>query len=230
MTAVQQNSATHPHKLVAEGYDVCADTYKTLFSLKPSSTRSRWTDELVSSLSPGSTVIELGCGSGDMTIPFIQRGCKVTAVDISAKQIELARKAIPQATILHTDMMSLDFPPNTFDAVAAFYSILHLPFEEQGIIMERITGWLKPGGVVVANFPSEGSENSEDVVEHWLGATMYWRGLGVEGNRNLFKNHGKGLTVIKDEVVEDVLQEDTAASVSAPTETFHWIWAVKDAA
>ena len=51
----------------------------------------------------------------------------VTGVDVSARQLELARRLVPAATFVKGDMTALDFEPETFDAVVAFHSIIHVP-------------------------------------------------------------------------------------------------------
>jgi 2-polyprenyl-3-methyl-5-hydroxy-6-metoxy-1,4-benzoquinol methylase len=48
-------------------------------------------------------------------------------------------------------MMALEFRPAMFDAVVAFYSLIHLPRVEQEILLQRISTWLRPGGWFLAN-------------------------------------------------------------------------------
>jgi ubiquinone/menaquinone biosynthesis C-methylase UbiE len=51
----------------------------------------------------------------------------MTGVDISAAQLALARQHVPNATLIQADMMALAFPPASFDAIVALYSLIHLP-------------------------------------------------------------------------------------------------------
>ncbi|KAF5316727.1 hypothetical protein D9619_006822 [Psilocybe cf. subviscida] len=231
MAVMTQQSNSSIQKLgVAEAYDICAEAYMTLFSMNPSTTRSNWTNGLASSLAPGSQVLEIGCGSGLMTVPFIEQGCEVTAVDISAAQIALAQKLIPSATLMHSDMMALEFEPESFDAVSAIYAIPHLPLEEQGVMLERSAGWLKPGGVLVLNFPAEVSQEKDDIID-FLGMHMYWKSTGVEGTRKLMEEHAMGLRVVQEELAGDPLPEDHENGLSnGGIDMFHWIKAVKEGA
>jgi SAM-dependent methyltransferase len=121
----------------------------------------------------------------------------VTGVDISSAQIELAKLHVPEATLIHADMMDLSFPPESFDAVVAFYSIFHLPREEQGIIVQRVKDWLKEGGLFLCNFVTEeGDVWREDWFKN--GVKMGSFGLGVQGNRDL--TGMSELIVVEDEV------------------------------
>jgi len=76
-----------------------------------------------------------------------KHAASLVAVDISATQLELAREnvevkeGVGKVEFVRSDMHALSFPPGTFDAVVGFYSIIHLPREEQVVLMERISGW-----------------------------------------------------------------------------------------
>mgnify|MGYP000196327268 CR=1 FL=1 len=41
-------------------------------------------------------------------------------MDLSARQIALARQNVPQARFMHADMAALDLPPETLEAIAAY--------------------------------------------------------------------------------------------------------------
>jgi hypothetical protein len=140
----------------------------------------------------------------------------VTGVDISSTQIELAKLHVPEATLIRADMMDLSFPRETFDAVVAFYSIFHLPREEQGIMVQRIQDWLKEDGWFLCNFVSEEGDVWR---EDWFksGVTMGSFGLGVQGNRDLMGM--SELIIVEDEVAVE--------KVGRMEERFHWFFAKK---
>jgi SAM-dependent methyltransferase len=115
-------------------------------------------------------------------------GRRVTGVDISATQIELARRNVPGATFLQADMTALAFPARSFDAVVAFYSLTHVPRDEQGPLLERIATWLRPGGVFIASMGVE--EDPGGVERDWLGVDMYFSHFGAKKNRRLVERAG----------------------------------------
>jgi SAM-dependent methyltransferase len=47
-------------------------------------------------------------------------------------------------------MITLSFPVASFDAVAAFYSLIHVPRDEQAGLLRAIAVWLQPGGLLIA--------------------------------------------------------------------------------
>lgn len=55
---------------------------------------------------------------------------------------------MPSATFIKADIMAMDFPATTFDAVVSFYTILHIPREEHRTLVElslASTWWLAVG-------------------------------------------------------------------------------------
>jgi SAM-dependent methyltransferase len=179
---------TDPKRIVAAGYDVVAERYLEWSGKRPSGPRLRWLSKALELIPPGADVLELGCGAGIPITAALAEGRRVTGVDISATQIELARRNVPAATFLQADMTALDFPAGSFDAVTAFYSLTHVPRDEQGPLLERIARWLRPGGVFVA---SMGVEDDPGDVEHdWLGVDMYFSHFGAKKNRRLVERAG----------------------------------------
>jgi len=134
-----------------------------------------------------------------------KHAASLVAVDISATQLELAREnvevkeGVGKVEFVRSDMHALSFPPGTFDAVVGFYSIIHLPREEQVVLMERISGWLKPGGYFLANFATSGVEESWQ--KSWLveGSGMFWSSWGEEGSLGMVR--GNGFDVLEGRVV-----------------------------
>ena len=45
-------------------------------------------------LGPGSRVLEIGCGTGQATLPLAQRGYRVTAVELGAELAAIARRKL----------------------------------------------------------------------------------------------------------------------------------------
>src|SRR5262245_57735757 len=158
-------------RIVADGYDDIAQRYLAWSALNPSPERMRYLDRLLDMLPSGAEVLELGCGAGvPVTQALAERG-RVTGVDISAEQILLAERYVPDATFIRADMAALDFPPGSFDAVVAFYALTHVPRDEHAALLRRIAGWLRPGGLL---FATMGAGDTPGAVEpDWLGAAMF---------------------------------------------------------
>ena len=77
---------------------------------------------MLGTLPQGSSILDLGCGSGRFSVGAALLGFKVTGLDITAAAIEAARaKALREnaqnAVFVEGDMTSLPFPDGSFDYV-----------------------------------------------------------------------------------------------------------------
>jgi ubiquinone/menaquinone biosynthesis C-methylase UbiE len=198
-------------RIVEQGYDKIAERYAAVAVQERSDERARYTDLIMRSLPEGAAVLELGCGAGGPATQALAARFALTGVDLSAHSVELARAHVPNATFLHADMTKLEFEPACFDAVAAFFSIIHVPREEQAGLLAKIARWLRPGGLFVATMGASATETGYE--EDWLGAPMYWSHFDAETNRRLVEEAGL--------VIESATLE-TAGEDGAPV-TFLWI-------
>jgi SAM-dependent methyltransferase len=204
-----------PKQIVARSYDAIAEAHAEWAGTARADERARYATEMLDRLPAGATVLELGCGTGVPTTRALAERFDVTGVDIAARHVELARRNVPSARFIHADMATLDFPPASFDAVAAFYSIIHLPREEHAGLLRAITGWLRPGGLLVATMGA-GAEPG-DIEPDWLGAPMYWSHYDAATNRALIEQ--AGLRILS-------AREETAEEDGQPV-TFLWVIAQK---
>jgi SAM-dependent methyltransferase len=116
-------------------------------------------------------------------------------LDISAAQRDLARRKVPKARFVKASMITAEFPPASFDLVTAFYSIPHLPRSQHGEVFQRIVGWLRPGGHLLASL----GHRDHDVIHDMLGTPMLSSSYGAATNRRLLLD--AGLTILTDETV-----------------------------
>ncbi|PSS12455.1 hypothetical protein M430DRAFT_36580 [Amorphotheca resinae ATCC 22711] len=202
-----------PKALVQEGYDNIAPRYLEWTS-GSSSPRMPYLQKLLKCLPARSKVLELGCGAGKQT-RVLSEHCEVTANDVSAAQIQLARQHAPDAVLIQGDMMELTFPPDTFHAVVALYSIIHLPRSEQALLLKRTAEWLEEGGYLLMNL---GTRDDPGTVASWLdGCRMYWSGFDAATNREMVRLAGF-------ELVEEEITQEVEDGVVVP---FLWMLAKK---
>lgn len=95
-------------------------------------------------------ILDLGCGSGRDSKFFKDMGFEIVAMDLSEELGKKASEYIGQEVIVK-DMRELDFE-DEFIGVWACASILHLPIEDIGIVLEKIFKSLKNGGVFYSSF------------------------------------------------------------------------------
>jgi len=204
-----------PKQIVARGFDQIAELYTEWAGDVRKEERARYTSLLLAKLPVGAELLELGCGAGIPTTEQLAERFSVTGVDISEQQIALAQRNVPTARFIVADMCQLGFPPASFDGIAAFYSIIHLPRREHPRLLQALATWLRPGGLLVATMGASSVEAEFD--EDWLGVPMYWSHFGIETNRRLVEE--AQFNVIS-------ANEETADEFGKPV-TFLWVVAQK---
>ena len=161
-----------PKEIVRQGYNRISHRYHDDRGAGPDAKYHRyWFKAVDKNLERGSRILELGCGMGVPVAKFFSRRHSYLGVDISDIQIRRAKKLVPGARFQHADMTRLRFKPSSFDAVLAFYSILHLPLREQRHLFKRIFRWLKPGGFFLSVLGWGRWTGKE---KDWHGAMMFW--------------------------------------------------------
>ena len=103
---------------------------------------ARWRDK---------RVLEIGCGIGTDTMNFARNAASVTAVDLSERSLEMARKRAEvygltsRIRFFHGSAEQLDqiMPPETFDLIYSFGVIHHTPHPDR--VLEQIRKYVRPG-------------------------------------------------------------------------------------
>jgi trans-aconitate methyltransferase len=103
---------------------------------------------------PGERILDLGCGTGQLTKAIADAGAHVVGIDSSPGMIEAARARYPDLEFERADARSFSFP-EAFDAVFS-NAVLHWVLEAESVV-RRVSGSLKPGGRFVAEFGGRGN-------------------------------------------------------------------------
>jgi len=182
-----------PNDLVKEGYNKAAENYsadRDVFE------NQKYLDRLSELLSSGSTVLDIGCGAGIPVDKYLEEnGYKVIGLDISEKQIELAKKNIPNQSFEVKDMSELVDGEFKVDAVVSFYAIFHTPKEQHAELLRKINSFLSEGGLILITMGASEWEGTED---DFHGAKMYWSHYGADKNKEIIQQ--AGFDILFDEV------------------------------
>jgi len=97
---------------------------------------------------PGSRVLEVGCGTGQATVPLAGRGCRITAVEAGPHMAAVARRNLagaPAVDVVTAEFESWPLPPEPFDVVlsaTAFHWI------DPTVRVPKAADALRPGGAL----------------------------------------------------------------------------------
>jgi cyclopropane fatty-acyl-phospholipid synthase-like methyltransferase len=106
-----------------------------------------------------SRVLSLGCGIGDTELLLAPHVASLTGIDLSPSAIRQARTDAQQAGIANVEFLeaSVSDAPlfgRSFDVIVGIFFLHHVPDSELRAAVERIRGWLEPGGVFYGLDPS----------------------------------------------------------------------------
>jgi len=90
--------------------------------------------------------LEVGCGTGWLTERLVQFG-PTTAIDLSPRAIEIARRRGLDTEFLAGDFYSQRFSPEKFDVVICIETISHVP--DQPRFIEKLAAVTRPGGYLI---------------------------------------------------------------------------------
>jgi trans-aconitate methyltransferase len=104
--------------------------------------------------SPGESILDLGCGTGDLTAELAAWGVEPAGIDLSAEMIESARQKYPHLRFDVADAQ--DFTAEKpFDAVFS-NAALHWMNRPESVV-RSVFAALRPGGRFVAEFGGKGN-------------------------------------------------------------------------
>jgi ubiquinone/menaquinone biosynthesis C-methylase UbiE len=108
-------------------------------------------------IQPNSCILEIGCGTGTLSLLIAERGAHVTAVDISPSMLSEAERKAEEAGLadaikfLQLDVTELSdyFEPHSFDTIVSTLAFSEFPPEVLQYALKQATQLLKPGGKIL---------------------------------------------------------------------------------
>jgi ubiquinone/menaquinone biosynthesis C-methylase UbiE len=102
----------------------------------------------------GTRVLEIGCGTGTLTMMMAERGAIVTGIDASPAMLSEAQKKIDsrdfgeRVTLKYMDATLIGdrFSPRSFDLIVSTLVFSELPHDQQRYVLEACARLLAPGG------------------------------------------------------------------------------------
>jgi ubiquinone/menaquinone biosynthesis C-methylase UbiE len=136
-------------------------------------------------LKPGMRVLDVGCGTGNQSVPAARLGALVTGVDIApnllAQAIARAREQKLDIEFREGDAEDLPFADGAFDVVFSMFGAMFAPRPE--LVVSEFLRVCRPDGMIaMANWTREGFFGEQQLIMRgytpapppWMAAPVLW--------------------------------------------------------
>jgi ubiquinone/menaquinone biosynthesis C-methylase UbiE len=145
---------------------------------------------------PGEHAVDLGCGSGQVTLALAGKTASVLAIDVSQKMIDLLLENARESGVNNVEgkaipIEQLDFAPSSVDLVVSNYALHHLRDDDKASTVRRVNGWLRPGGRFVVGdmmFGRGGDSRDREIIASKVSLMIR---KGPKGWWRIAKNTGR---------------------------------------
>ena len=156
-------------------------------------------------------VLELGCGTGRISIPLARAGVSLVGIDRSEAMLSRARQRIRRgrltshARLIRGDIRSLPFPASTFPLVMAPYGVLQSLVRERDLAatLDAVARVLTPratfGIELVADLPSWNEYRQRVSLAGWRGGR---RGSHLTLIETVRQDRARHLTIFDQQFIE----------------------------
>ncbi|HXY43940.1 MAG TPA: methyltransferase domain-containing protein [Acidimicrobiales bacterium] len=157
---------------------------------------------------PEDHAVDLGCGSGQVTLALARQAASVLAIDVSQKMIDLLLENARAAGVCNVEgkaipIEQLEFAPGSIDLVVSNYAFHHLRDADKPKVVKDIFRWLRPGGNFVLGdmmFGRGGDARDRQIIASKVsllvrkGPGGWWR-IAKNGGRYLFRTQERPVSM-----------------------------------
>jgi SAM-dependent methyltransferase len=115
------------------------------------------------------SILDIGCNSGGFLSTMNRKDWKLYGIEIERSMAEKARQSTG-AEVFAGDLMQAPFPADSFDVITCFDVLEHVYQPRE--FLEKVHGWLKPGGIFYTVLPNIDSWESRVFGGHWYGLEL----------------------------------------------------------
>jgi demethylmenaquinone methyltransferase/2-methoxy-6-polyprenyl-1,4-benzoquinol methylase len=187
----QKNSAEDHARRVREMFARISPRYDLLNHLLSANVDTRWRRRVVRKLQPllidDARVLDVGCGTGDLSIELFERtAARVVGIDFCRPMLQLAKQKAPGLKFVEGDALKLPFADASFDGITVGFALRNLSSIELGLAeLHRV---LKPhGSLAILEFSQPAVPGIRQLVRFYYWRLLPWIGGWLSGLRSAYE-------------------------------------------
>ena len=127
-------------------------------------------------LAKAGPVVDVGCGTGRVSVLLSRLGVPVSGIDLSPRMVAMARRDYPDLRFEVGSMLDLDVPDASVAGVLAWYSTIHVPDDRLPDAFAEFHRVLAPGGYVLLGFQvGDGPQHVTTSLGHPVSVDVHFR-------------------------------------------------------
>ena len=188
--AGQKTTEAHARR-VREMFANIAPKYDLINHLLSANIDKRWRRRVVHRLkqllTPDARVLDVGCGTGDLSIEIFENtAANVTGIDFCGPMLKLAQSKAPEIRFIEGDALSLPFAEASFDGLTIGFALRNLADVDRGL--RELLRVLKPDGhVLILEFSHPVNPAFAALVRFYNWCLLPWIGGLVSGSRGAYE-------------------------------------------
>ncbi len=109
----------------------------------------------ISMVKEAELILDIGTGTGNLAVKFLEEGCQVIGLDPSIKLLRMAEQKVERwgerfdVRICENPFLEIPFFDNTFDVIASTYSIHHLTDDAKRLAVTEMKRVVRPDGIII---------------------------------------------------------------------------------
>jgi SAM-dependent methyltransferase len=131
-------------------------------------------------IGPDMSLLDVGCGSGELCALAAERGARVSGVDVAAELVEIARQRVPEADLRVGPAEQLPWPDDSFDVVTAI-NVLQFSADFLSALTEAGRVVRQGGRVAVCNWGRPQDQEARVMFERLSAADSAAPSVGEPG-------------------------------------------------
>lgn len=123
-------------------------------------------DDFLSRLN-GKSILDIGCGTGELLLHCFNNDFQVTGIDISSEMLKISKNTVPAAKLYEISVYDIDQLNDKYDGILATYLFVHIPKNKINKVVKSLNNLLKKDGIILIVFT-----NTENTNEYMVNYTL----------------------------------------------------------